>query len=456
MEKKDCEKTGAAKLGCDTDTKEAAKNGRDSNTKGAAKNGRDSNAEAPCTAATGTQATAKPLLTTKGGGEAGQQRGHALLSPSAAHRWLHCTAAPRLEQYAPDTGSTFAEEGTLAHAYCAKKLKEVLGQATESEDREIAELAAAYHTGEMDEYTETYRTIVLEKWNEARAKTRDAQLLVEVKLDFGEWMPEAFGTADAVIIADDMMEVIDFKYGKGVKVDSEENPQMKIYALGAWQRFSFEYNIRRVRMTIVQPRIDNLSEWELSVTELLAWAKYELRPKAKEAFGPKGRQEPGEWCRFCKVKAVCRALADQTFAAVEEHPDPATISPEDMAKVILPMLETVKTWLKGVEEYTLEQALQGVTYEGWKLVAGRSVRKITDQGAVIDALQAADYAEETYLKPRELKTITELEKLLGKKTFGALCGEWIDKPLGKPTLVPESDKRAPLSGDDLAGMTLSE
>ena len=380
---------------------------------------------------------------------------HALLSPSAAHRWMNCTAAPRLEEHIPDSGSAFAEEGTLAHAYCAKHLKEFLHQPTKDEEAEIAELFDKYHTGEMDEYTETYKTIVLEKFNAARARTRDAQLLVEVRLDFTEWMPEAFGTADAVIIADGMMEVIDFKYGKGVKVSAVGNPQMQIYALGAFSRFSFEYNIQRVRMTIVQPRIDNLSEYELSVADLLAWARYQLRPKAEEAFGDKGRQEPGEWCRFCKVKATCRALADTTFEAVEQHPDPKTIAPDEMAGRVLPLLDVIKTWVKGVEDYTLEQALGGQKYAGFKLVAGRSVRKITDPEAVMGAL-SGQFAEDAYMKPRELKTITDLEKVIGKKRFSELCGEWIDKPQGKPTLVPESDKRPELSGDDFANVSLSE
>lgn len=382
--------------------------------------------------------------------------GHALLSPSAAHRWLNCTAAPRLEENIADSGSTFAEEGTLAHAYCAKHLKGFLGLPTADEDAEIKQLFDKYHTGEMDEYTDTYKTIVLEKYNAARAKTPDAQLLVEVKLDFSEWMPEAFGTADAVIIADGTMEIIDFKYGKGVKVSAVKNPQMQIYALGAYSQFSFEYNIQRVRMTIVQPRIDNLSEYELSTVDLLAWATYQLMPKAKEAFDGKGHQMPGEWCQFCKVKATCKALADLTFEAVEQHPDPKTISPEEMASRVLPMLDTIKTWIKGVDEYTLEQALNGQKYQGFKLVAGRSVRKITDQEAVKGALSKAEFAEDAYMKPRELKTITDLEKIIGKKRFAEICGEWIDKPQGKPTLVPESDKRPELDTDDFSKVDLSE
>ena len=205
---------------------------------------------------------------------------HALLSPSAAHRWLNCTAAPRLEENVEDKGSSYADEGTLAHAYCAKHLKTFLGVDTVDEDAEIAQFYELYHTGEMDEYTDTYKTIVLEKFNQARTKTRDAQLLVEVRLDFTKYMPEAFGTADAVIIADGCLEIIDFKYGKGVKVSAYNNPQMKIYALGAYDKFSFEYNIDRVKMTIVQPRIDNLSEFE---------AIYRSGPKRNCSQRPKKR-----------------------------------------------------------------------------------------------------------------------------------------------------------------------
>lgn len=365
---------------------------------------------------------------------------HALLSPSAAHRWLNCTAAPLLERNVEDKSSTFAEEGTLAHAYCAKKLKEFLGQDAKDEEQEIAEYNEQYHSGEMDEYTDTYKTIVLEKFNAARRKTKDAQLLVEVKLDFSRYIPEAFGTSDAVIIADGVMEVIDFKYGKGVKVSAVENPQMMIYALGAWDLFNFEYDIRKIRMTIVQPRIDNLSEFEVSASDLIEWATEELQPKAKEAYAG-GTQKPGAWCQFCKVKANCKVLATTCINAQKANTDPRLISKEDMEHTILPLLSTFKTWLTGVEEYSLQQALDGVQYEGYKLVEGRSVRKITDPNAVMDLLGKEGFAKESYLKPTELRSITDLEKLIGKKRFGTLCADYIIKPQGKPTLVPESDKR---------------
>lgn len=365
---------------------------------------------------------------------------HALLSPSAAHRWMNCTAAPLLERDVEDKGSTFAEEGTLAHAYCAKKLKEFLGLAVDEEKAEIAQLDEQYHSGEMDEYTDTYKTIVLEKFNAARAKTKDAQLLVEVKLDFSHYVPDAFGTSDAIIIADGVMEVIDFKYGKGVKVSAVENPQMMIYALGAWDLFNFEYDIRKVRMTIVQPRIDNLSEFELDAADLINWAVDELQPKANEAYAG-GKQKPGNWCQFCKVKASCKALSSMCIEAQQANPDPRKISKEVMESTILPFLSTFKTWLTGVEEYSLEQALSGVQYQGFKIVEGRSIRKITNPTAVMELLSKEGFAKESYIKPTELRSITDLEKLIGKKRFGTICAEYINKPQGKPTLVPESDKR---------------
>lgn len=375
---------------------------------------------------------------------------HALLSPSSASRWLNCTAAPHLEADMPDVSSGFAVEGTLAHAYCAKKLKTFLGLPTEHEDKEIAELAD-YHTGEMDEYTDAYATIVIEKYNAARAITPDAQLLVETRLDFSEHIPDSFGTADAIIIADGTMDVIDFKYGKGVSVSAFKNPQMQIYALGAYDKFSFEYRIDRVRMTIIQPRIDNLSDYELSVSDLMAWTDEVLTPRAQEAFSGQGTQTPGEWCRFCKVKSRCRALANQSLKTALEKPDPQLLTPQELADV-LPKLETIKIWLTGIEEYALHTALSGTAVPGWKVVEGRSTRKITNPAAVSDALSGAGIGRDLLYKPQELLPITELEKLVGKKQFAALCGQWISKLQGKPTLVPESDKRQAINTveDDFA------
>lgn len=378
---------------------------------------------------------------------------HALLSPSSAHRWLNCTAAPRLEANVEDKGSDFAAEGTLAHAYCAQKLKDLLGLPTDDEQVEIADLYDDYHSGEMEEYTDAYVAIVLAKYNDAKERTPDAQLLVETRLSFENYIPDAFGTADAIIIADGTMEVIDFKYGKGVKVSAVDNPQMMIYALGAYDKFSFDYNIERVKMTIVQPRIDNLSEDERSVKDLLAWAADTLTPKAREAYAGNGPQVPGSWCQFCKVKSQCRALVKRCQEVSKI--DPKLISAEELARDVLPILPTVKTWLAGVEDYALAQALSGVTLPGYKIVEGRSIRKIIDPINAERALISAGYDLDEVRKPAELRSITELEKLTGKKQFAELCGAYIDKPTGKPTLVPESDKRQAINpADDFAGVDI--
>ncbi len=378
---------------------------------------------------------------------------HALLSPSASHRWLHCTASPRLEEHEEDKGSIYAQEGTLAHAYCAKTLKSYLGLDTSGEDREIRELGHL-HEPAMDEHVAMYASTVIGKLEAARRRTSDARLLVETRLDFSEWVPESFGTADAVVIADGVMDVVDFKYGRGVRVDSEWNSQMMIYALGAWRLFDMEYGISQVRMTIIQPRLEHVSEWELPVAALLKWAEETLRPKAREAFHGAGSQEPGDWCRFCKVRAKCKALARMAQTTQANFSDPRLLSVKDMATKVLPYLDTIKSWVSDVEQYALQQALDGVSYAGWKVVEGRSNRRITDAAAVAATLCAAGYADEAIYKPQELRTITDLEKTVGKKKFGELCGGFVEKPQGKPALVPESDKRPALNSaqEDFAGM----
>jgi hypothetical protein len=340
-----------------------------------------------------------------------------------------------------DSGSDFAREGTLAHAYCAKKLKMEMGRLTDSEDTEIAELKNRYYSPEMDTHVETYYLAVMGRFNEARTRTRDAKLLVETRLDFSGFMPEAFGTADAIIVADDLMEVIDFKYGKGVRVDAERNPQMMIYALGAIEEFDYAYDIKRVRMTIIQPRLDHESTMELPVSMLKAWRDETLKPQAVVAYmgGEKAVQKAGAWCRFCKVRPNCRKLAATAMDTAKA--DPRLLTPDEMAKDVLPYLDTIKAWLSDVQEFALAQALEGVTYNGWKVVEGRSLRKVADVGGLSMTLVQNGFDESDFYKPRELKAIGDLEKLVGKKKFAGLCGKFIEKPQGKPTLVPESDKR---------------
>ena len=366
---------------------------------------------------------------------------HALLSPSAAHRWIHCTPSVRLEEGVQDQGSDFAAEGTLAHAIASRKILETLGRPHDEQDREIGELRERYYSEEMEGYTDTYRSIVLEKFNEAKTRSKDARLLVEVRLDFGAFLPDAFGTADAVIIADDLMEVIDFKYGKGVKVDADHNPQMMIYALGALDEFLLDYDIKRVRMTIVQPRIDNLSECGMMVGELTAWRAVTLKPAAEKAFAGVGDQVPGEWCQFCKVRATCSAIAEKARQICNgDFREARLISDEDIPG-LLPLVPVLKGWLEDFASHALQRALDGATIKGYKLVEGKSNRQVTDSDALLGALLVKGFQRDVLLKKPELRPIGELEKIVGKKAFAEIGKPWLVKPQGKPTLAEESDKR---------------
>ena len=364
---------------------------------------------------------------------------HALLSPSSAHRWMNCTPSARMEEHVEDKGSAFAAEGSLAHAYCALKIKRQLGRPTADEEAEIDSLKE-YYSGEMDEYTDGYAAMVMERYHAATSPV----LLIEQTVTFEDWVPEGFGTVDAAVISDGLLQVIDFKYGKGVEVSAVGNPQMMIYALGMLANFGFDYSIDRVKMTIYQPRIGNFSDYEMTTADLLQWGEA-LKEKARMAWEGKGDFMPGEWCRFCKVKTRCRALAATTTAFVQKRPDPMLLTDEEIAYNVLPMLDTIKTWLSGMEDYTLKRALDGATFKGWKLVEGRSRRVVQDPMLLRDKLLKEGYQEDAIVKPMELKGITDLERLIGKQRLASIAGDLIGKPPGKPALVPESDKRPPLN-----------
>lgn len=372
--------------------------------------------------------------------------GHALLSPSSSHRWINCTPSARLEEGVPDKGSIYAEEGSCAHALCEFKLLHYLNvetggkyeQALKAARDEFEQGREKYSTDEMKEATDLYVSVVWEKYRDALKSTADAQLFVEKRLDFTKYIPDSFGTADAIIIADGMMEVIDFKYGKGVEVSATENTQMMIYALGALDAYSWEYDIRCVRMTIIQPRKQNISEYELSVDELAKWQEEKLTPAARKANKGEGEQKPGEWCRFCKVQAQCAKLAEQAMSVHSEHKDKGLITVEQMP-AILEVIPTIKKWCTAVEEYALAKAIEGTKYKGWKVVEGKSNRTIINKNLLIERLLEAG-ATDIY-KPQELKGIGELEKMVGKKKFTAMSPNCVVKPKGKPTLAPSSDDR---------------
>lgn len=368
---------------------------------------------------------------------------HAKLSPSASHRWLNCTPSAQLEEGVPNEGSEFTREGTLAHAYCAKALKEMLGQDASMEDKEIAELYDEYVTDEMAGHVESYFTIVSDKYEEAKSRVKDSQLIVERKLDFSNWVPGSFGTADAIIITDGTMEVIDFKYGKGVEVNARDNSQMMIYALGALAEFEDEYNVQNVRMTIVQPRLDNLSEFEMEANELKIWANFTLMPRAEKAMKGEGPQNPGEWCRFCRVKGQCKALAGQCIGDFERL-DGRLLEPEDYSE-ILPKLPAMKQWIEAVTDKSLRLAMSGTDIPGYKVVEGRSIRKITDVEGAVSVLVGKGFERDNLFKEPALKGLGDLEGIVGKKLLATLLKGYIVKPQGKPTLVELSDKRQPLT-----------
>ena len=368
------------------------------------------------------------------------ERAHALLSASSAHRWINCTPAPYLEAQHPDTSSDAAAEGTAAHELAEHKLRQHLDMAT---TRPVSE----WDSEEMDDYTDQYADHVMAELQRAREVDKAAFLAIEERLDFSHIVPDGFGTGDALIVADDTLTIVDLKYGKGVEVSAEGNPQMRLYALGALATYGAIYDVQTVRTVIFQPRLANVSTEEISVDELTAWAEDVVRPAAEKAIAGEGELRAGEWCRFCRHAAQCPALAAEMFAPVPtsaEHvpaaPDPDTLTDDQIATIVAHSGE-LKKWLSKVEDYALAQATDGHSYPGLKLVEGRSNRVFSDIEAVAKAV--AEDGKDPY-KPREVLGITALEKLLGKKRFKELLGHLVSKPEGKPTLVPESDERPAL------------
>ncbi len=359
---------------------------------------------------------------------------HAILSASGAHRWLACTRSARIEAELPDNAGAAAAEGTLAHEVAEQRLKNLL-------TKEPITIKLDKIDAEMQEAVDCYVDTCMEKINEAWRESPDAEVHVEERLDFSEWVPEGFGTGDMVIMSDEYIEVIDLKYGKGVPVSAVGNPQMRLYALGLYAKYGTLYGADKVRMTIVQPRLDSISSDELTVKELLAWGNDVVGPKAQLAWKGKGDFVAGDHCRFCKARATCRKLAEYELEGIKEDTRPAQLTDIEIAEIVQ-RADTIKKWLTSVEEFALQQALDGTEWPGLKVVAGRSVRKITDAGRAAELLTSGGYTD--IYKPQELKTLTALEKLVGKKKLADILADVIDKPAGKPTLVPESDKRPPM------------
>lgn len=355
---------------------------------------------------------------------------HALLSPSSSERWIHCPPSVRLCEGMEDTGSVYAAEGTEAHALCEYLLRKALGADAE-DPRQVFEM----YTEEMQEAAEGYVQYVLEQAEEIRKRGAEPVVYVEQKLDMSGWAQECHGTSDAVVVGGGLAVVCDFKYGTH-RVPATSS-QLKLYALGVCELLDCLYEIKRIRTVIYQPRIGSVDTAEIDRDELYDWAKTVLQPAARLAWDGKGDFSAGDWCLFCKVKNQCKARARrQLELAKYEFRDAALLSDAEMADVLARVDELV-SWASGVKDYALEQALAGKRYPGWKLVEGRAVRKYTDESAV--ALAVAKQGYDPWEK--KLKPITTMEKLLGRKRFADMLGDYIARPRGKPVLVVESDKR---------------
>ncbi len=366
---------------------------------------------------------------------------HALLGPSSAHRWLACPPSARLEESIPDKGSEYAREGTLAHRLAELLLREHWEDANVDADIDTV-LADPLYSASMAEYIDVYLDHIEEKVSEAKTWCSDPLICIEQEIHFEQYVPEGFGTADCVIVADGVMDVIDLKYGKGVRVEAQNNPQIMIYALGAYLRLYWAYDISSVRMSIVQPRLDNISTAEISVDDLLDWAKKVLKPRAALAWKGEGDFAPSEaTCRWCKAAPTCRALRDyQMKIAKQVLAPPATLTRKEIADV-LTRIPALTAWVKQVESYALEAALAGENIPGYKVVEGRSNRRYVDEKKIAAALKKAGYQKADIYKPAELLGITAMEKLVGKARLTELAGQYMEKPAGAPTLAPVSDKR---------------
>ena len=356
------------------------------------------------------------------------ERSHAKLSASSSARWLACPPSALLNAKVADTASDFAREGTCAHELAEYKVNKFLGHNVRDPTENLD-----FFDGEMAECTDSYVQYIAEE----TAKYHQPVVMVEQRLDFSAYVPGGFGTGDCIIVADETLTVIDFKYGKNVLVSAESNSQMMLYALGALDLFDILYDITEIKMVIFQPRMQNVSEYTMTVSDLLNWAEHTLKPTAALAAEGKGEFQVGEHCRFCKVKATCRKRAEHNLMLAQyDFAMPAELEDTEI-EAILPKTDKLVSWVNDIKDYALSQALAGKRWTGWKLVEGKSVRKYTDETKVAEAVRGAG------LDPYEHKVLglTAMQKLLGKKKFEELLSGLIYKPHGKPTLVPDSDKR---------------
>lgn len=366
---------------------------------------------------------------------------HAKLSASGSKKWLNCPGSVKLEAEFPDTSSQYASEGTTAHTLGESKLNLAMNIISRvGYHKQIANLPI---TKDMEEYTDSYRDFVLERFNTALRDTKDAVLAIERRLDFSAYVPNGFGTGDAVIISTGNLEIIDLKYGQGVPVSAKNNSQLRLYALGALDYYDYLYDIKKVTVTIYQPRIENISSETISVDELYRWGD-DVKTKAKLADNADNLEcIAGKHCDegFCKARPVCRAYAEQKQKlAVYDFKPPERLSVDEIAEII-DQADSLCKWAKLVKDYALVQAVKnGTKFPGFKLVEGRSNRTYADEKKVAEVLVKSGYSEKD-IYTKKIKGITDMTSLLGKKQFDSLIGEFIVKPQGAPTLVTAEDKR---------------
>ncbi len=370
---------------------------------------------------------------------------HAFLSASASHRWLACPPSAKLCAEVEEQESPYAQQGTDAHELCQYLVEKALGREVSDPTSDLE-----WYDSEMQECAEGYCSFVIEQIAKAKEHCPDPLICIEQKLDYSRWVQDGFGTGDCVIVADDTLHIIDFKYGLGVLVtasgeDGTGNSQLKCYALGALDTFGDLYAIKHIRLSIYQPRRAHVDTFELSTEELLKWADEVLAPTARLAYEGGGEFHAGEHCRFCRIKATCRKRAAYSLELAKyEFAEAPSLSSEEIG-VILPQIEPLISWAEDIKAYALEQALAGMHYPGFKLVEGRAVRKFSDEEQVIRAVCEAGFDP----FEKKLLGITAMQKLLGKNRFDELLSGLIEKPNGKPTLVPESDKRPAISSATL-------
>lgn len=361
---------------------------------------------------------------------------HTILSASGAHRWLNCNKSARLELEFENQESTAAAQGTAAHNLCEHKLKKALHIRNK---RPVSE----FNDDEMEEHSDAYVEYVLEQLDEVKKTCKDPLVLIEERLDFSCYVPEGFGTGDTIIIGDKSLHIIDMKYGQGILVYAEENPQMKLYALGALEAYESLYDIEEVTLHIFQPRRENVSAWTISVDDLKKWTENDLKPKAKLAFEGEGEYLPGDWCTFYRAAVKCRARAEEKLKlAQSEFKLPPLLSDTEIEEILSKLSDLTK-WANEIMAYATDAAVNhGKDWSGFKVVEGRSNRKYKDEDKVADVAKANGYKD---IYRQSLITLTEMEKLMGKTKLKEVLGDLIIKPKGRPTLVPLSDKRQALN-----------